>query len=84
MVRKLPHTTLLPVPVPAIVHHDLSVDFRGMNFCLRGIPGLVSECLITITHYDWHNNEITVSFTDGNGVTHRYIADNPVTDQGCA
>ncbi|EEG5670944.1 hypothetical protein G3G77_001998 [Salmonella enterica] len=84
MVRKLPQTTELPILVQATVRHDLSVDFRGMNFSLRGIPDLVSERQVTITHYDWHTREITVSFTDVHGVTHRYIADDASPEQACA
>ncbi|EJG5923814.1 hypothetical protein NAE50_002208 [Salmonella enterica] len=84
MVRKLPQTTALPVLVQVTVRHDLSVDFRGMNFSLHGIPDLVSGRQVTITHYDWHANEITVSFTDGHGMTHRYIADTDAPEQACA
>ncbi|ECB4072732.1 hypothetical protein EW514_15820 [Salmonella enterica subsp. enterica serovar Napoli] len=84
MVRKQQHPTLLPVPVLVTVHRDLSVDFRGMNFSLRGIPDLVSGHQVTITHYNWHHNEITIGFTNGFGVTHYYIADGTDPAMACA
>ncbi|EDK3117611.1 hypothetical protein GYD00_001187 [Salmonella enterica] len=84
MVRKQHHSTLLPVPVKVAVQHDLSVNFRGMNFGLRGIPGLISKQVVTITHYDWHHNEITISVTHSPTVTHCYIANSVRTVSHCA
>ncbi|EHN5173288.1 hypothetical protein KI912_003144 [Salmonella enterica] len=65
----------LAIAVKRAVRRDLTVYFRGKNYNLRGIPGLVSGMVVTITHYGWYpHDSLIVNFVNNAGVSSDWLA----------